>query len=66
MASQPTKELETFANPHPDRDYDITFEGLEEDYDPTIAQPSLLFIVKYSYDPTNGTISDGDIYRTKQ
>ena len=26
MSTQPTKQLETFPNPHPDRDYEIRFE----------------------------------------
>ena len=29
MSSQPTKKLETFPNPKPERDYEITFEAPE-------------------------------------
>lgn len=45
-----------------DRDYDIM---PERDYDSSIPQPSPSLLFK-TYDPTNGTISDGDIWRVKQ
>jgi hypothetical protein len=48
----------------PDRDYDI---DPEKYYDPNIAQPSLALLTEAgTYDPTNGHISDGDIFRVKQ
>jgi prepilin-type N-terminal cleavage/methylation domain-containing protein len=39
-------------------------------YEPAIAQPSELLLVggnpAYTYDPTNGTVSEGDVWRVKQ
>ena len=49
-------------SPGPDRDYDLT---PEKDYDSSIPQPSPFLMIK-TYDPTNGTTSDGDIWRVKQ
>ncbi len=46
--------------------------GVETVYNPTVAQPSSLLLAgegtngAYTYDPTNGTISDGDLWRVKQ
>lgn len=49
----------------PDGDYDITSPALV--YDPAIAQPSLeLLTGGWTYDPTNGTESSGDIYRVRE
>lgn len=46
----------------PDGDYDI---DPAKDYNSAIPQPSIHLLSK-SYDPTNGTVSDGDIFRVKQ
>jgi len=47
----------------PDGDYDIDPEA---DYDPGIPQPSAhLLAVAGTYDPTNGTESDGDLWQVK-
>ncbi len=48
-------------SPGPDKKYDI---DPTEDYDPSISQPSPLLAGK-QYDPTNGTVSRGDIFRVK-
>ena len=45
----------------PDNDYDLV---PTRDYDSSTSQPSQRLTVK-SYDPTNGTISSGDIFFTK-
>ena len=50
------------SSPGPDGDFDIV---LENAYNPSISQPSRELIA-LAYDPTNGTISDGDIFRVKQ
>lgn len=48
----------------PDGDYDI---DPESGYDPNIPQPSPhLMALAGTYDPTNGTESDGDLWRVKQ
>lgn len=49
-------------SPGPDLDYDVD-PGV--DYDPKILQPSLHLLTK-AYDGTNGTSSNGDIFRVKQ
>ncbi len=49
-------------SPGPDLDYDVEPEA---EYDATICQPSDRLILK-AYDPTNGVISDGDVFRVKQ
>ncbi|MCX7018499.1 MAG: hypothetical protein NTY46_05795 [Candidatus Sumerlaeota bacterium] len=49
-------------SPGPDMKFDINWEV----YDPAVAQPSIDLISKYTYDPTNGTVSVGDIWRVKQ
>ena len=49
-------------SPGPDLDYDI---DPKHDYKSGIPQPSHRLLVK-SYDPSNGTISDGDVFRVKQ
>jgi len=54
----------------PDRDYDL--EGEYDVYDPAIAQPSVRLVTgagkhgAYTYDPTNGALSSGDVWRVKQ
>lgn len=35
-------------------------------YDSSKAQPSIELIGRYTYDPTNGSVSAGDLYRVKQ
>lgn len=47
----------------PDGDYDIV---PERDYSSEIDQPSLHLLSTVTYDPTNGTVSDGDIWRVKE
>lgn len=49
-------------SPGPDMDYDFAWW----DFDPKVPQPSDALLAKYTYDPTNGTISDGDVWRVKQ
>jgi hypothetical protein len=46
----------------PDRDYDIVPAA---EYDPakTVPSPAL---IEHTYDPTNGTTSNGDVYRMKE
>jgi len=55
----------------PDGDYDIA--GNWDVYDPSFAQPSLRLYTganakgdAFTYDPTNGTVSNGDLWRVKQ
>jgi len=51
-------------SPGPDRDYDI---DPVKYYDSSIAQPSFeLLCIAGTYDPTNGTVSSGDVFRVKQ
>jgi hypothetical protein len=45
----------------PDGDYDIDPQKL---YNSSVPQPSTELLSR-SYDPTNGTVSDGDIFRVK-
>jgi len=49
-------------SPGPDGDYDFETKF----YDPKISQPSPTLITGPTYDPTNGTMSDGDVWRVKQ
>ncbi len=69
----PTEPQPTFAyygdtngwiliSPGPDGDYDI---NPAKDYSSDIPQPSLQLLLK-AYDPTNGTVSGGDVFRVKQ
>jgi len=58
-------------SPGPDGDYDLANEW--DVYDPTVSQPSLRLLAgtnkkgsAFTYDPTNGTVSNGDIWRVKQ
>ena len=48
----------------PDSDYDLTEP--QKYYDPTLTNPLPRLIVEKTYDPTNGSVSDGDIWRVKQ
>ena len=50
-------------SPGPDLDYDIA--GHWNAYDPSTRQPSPALLA-LTYDPTNGAVSDGDIWRVKQ
>ncbi len=53
-----------FFSPGLDGDYDLV---PSRDFDAAIAQPSAhLLTCGASYDPTNGTVSNGDIYRVRQ
>ncbi len=49
-------------SPGPDEDYDIDPRG---DYDPAGSEPSEA-LLKVTFDPTNGTVSPGDIWRVRQ
>jgi type II secretory pathway pseudopilin PulG len=58
-------------SPGPDGDYDIPPDY--DVYDPNVAQPSARLLggansqgSACTYDPTNGTVSDGDIWRVRQ
>lgn len=48
-------------SPGPDGDFDLDWKV----YDAGVAQPSPALLEK-AYDPTNGTVSDGDLWRVKQ
>ena len=48
----------------PDMDYDLTEP--QKYYDPTLTNPLPRLIIEKTYDPTNGSLSDGDIWRVKQ
>ena len=48
-------------SPGPDEKYDLDWKV----YDPAVPQPST-DLIPYTYDPTNGTVSSGDIFRVKQ
>jgi hypothetical protein len=50
----------------PDCVFDLDFETLKGVYVPTSYNPTLELIVGYTYDPTNGSESAGDIWRVKQ
>lgn len=62
--------------PDPTQPGDLHFElnpgGIETIYDSSIAQPSQYLLTgpdsddSFTYDPTNGTITPGDVYRVKQ
>jgi hypothetical protein len=59
-------------SPGPDRKYDILPDDWDV-YNPAVAQPTVRLLTgtnkrgrAFTYDPTNGTISDGDIWRVKQ
>jgi type II secretory pathway pseudopilin PulG len=49
----------------PDKRYDLTTQNIGELYNPAVAVPSAGLIEK-TFDPTNGTVSPGDVYRYKQ
>jgi len=49
-------------SPGPDGDYDI---NPAKDYSSDIRQPTLQLLLK-AYDPSNGTVSGGDVFRVKQ
>jgi len=53
-------------SPGPDEVFDLDFEAVKMVYDPNRTNPTLELIVGYTYDPTNGTISAGDIWRVLQ
>lgn len=52
-------------SPGPDGDYDLTMQNVEQAYNPDEPVPSKL-LLSFTFDPTNGSDSNGDIYRTKQ
>ncbi len=51
-------------SPGPDEDYDL--KSPEKVYDSSVSQPSPLLVSgPWTYDPTNGTMSNGDVWRVK-
>jgi type II secretory pathway pseudopilin PulG len=48
-------------SPGPDMKFDLDWKV----YDPSVSQPSP-DLLRYVYDPTNGTVSKGDIFRVRQ
>lgn len=67
-------------SPGPDTDESSNYDlgktannpKVETAYNSSIAQPSVVLVAggapdgAFTYDPTNGTVSEGDVYRTKQ
>jgi Tfp pilus assembly protein PilE len=49
----------------PDSKYSLSAENIASIYDPAVPQPSAKVLV-HAYDPTNGTVSAGDLWRVKQ
>ena len=49
----------------PDGDYDLTLANIAEAYKPAERVPNDI-LINLAYDPTNGSVSSGDVYRTKQ
>jgi hypothetical protein len=52
-------------SPGEDGEYDMDIGSAKAFYDPSIEQPSMDILTRYTYDPTNGTKSDGDVFRVK-
>jgi len=52
-------------SPGPDEDYDLTLQNIAQAYDPAAKVPNN-YLLQITYDPTNGEMSNGDLYRTKQ
>ena len=48
----------------PDEHYDLTAENIARAYSPAMPEPSPL-LIQQTYDPSNGALSGGDIYRAK-
>jgi len=54
-------------SPGPDDDFDLTLEQLPRAYEPgNRAGYSDVLLSEFTYDPTNGTISGGDLWRVSQ
>jgi MFS family permease len=53
-------------SPGPDMVFDMDFEAVQKVYDVRRSNPTPELIAGYTYDPTNGMISAGDIWRVKQ
>lgn len=47
----------------PDEDYDLNPGNIAKVYDTPTSQPTLLLITQFTYDSTNGSKSDGDVWR---
>ncbi|MBX7244756.1 MAG: hypothetical protein K1X53_04615 [Candidatus Sumerlaeaceae bacterium] len=60
--ASPDNEGWILFSPGPDRQYDLV---PADDYDSSISQPSARLLLK-TYDPTNGDVSAGDVWRVKQ
>jgi prepilin-type N-terminal cleavage/methylation domain-containing protein len=52
-------------SPGPDLDYDLTMRNIAAAYDPATTVPND-HLIERTYDPTNGTTSNGDVYRIKE
>lgn len=52
-------------SPGPNDKYDLTYKNITKVYTIDESQPSPL-LLQFAYDPTNGTIIGGDIFRVKQ
>ena len=53
-------------SPGPDGVYDLDIDAVKKYYDPRIPQPSAELLSLFTYDPTNGYYSRGDVYRVMQ
>lgn len=53
-------------SPGPDEKYDLTMKNIKEAFDPKRTRKPTTFLLERRYDPTNGNISSGDIWRVKQ
>lgn len=52
-------------SPGPDRRFDLDWPTLQKAYDPTSPNPAA-GLIPYTYDPTNGTESRGDVWMIKR
>lgn len=52
-------------SPGPDGVYDLTIDNIDKAYQPKSIEPSA-FLIEHRYDPSNGSLSGGDVWRVKQ
>jgi prepilin-type N-terminal cleavage/methylation domain-containing protein len=52
-------------SPGPDKVYDLTIDNVAKAYDHNQPVPSSM-LINLTFDPSNGTVSGGDIYRCKE
>lgn len=52
-------------SPGPDRTYDLNLDNIRQAYNPSTGRLSEM-LVEYTYDPTNGIYSAGDLWRAKR